>query len=181
MPIRILRNCGWPERHWYRSVYCHEEQRVFPYTAEQLYDLVSDVERYPDFLPWCITARLAARNNLATYADLVVGFRMIRERFGSRIVGVRPGSIDVTQTSGPFHCLSNSWHFHDLDDGGCRVELDVEFEFRSRVLNALVGALLHEAVRCMVGAFEDRAKALYGNGTEASMATACSTVESRTA
>ncbi|MDP6951693.1 MAG: type II toxin-antitoxin system RatA family toxin, partial [Alphaproteobacteria bacterium] len=96
----------------------HDEKRVLPYTAAQLYELVSDVERYPEFLPWCIAARVTARDNIATYADLVIGFRMIRERFGSRIVGVSPHSIDVSPVSGPFRRLANSWRFSDLEDGG---------------------------------------------------------------
>ncbi len=159
----------------------HDEKRVLPYTAAQLYELVSDVERYPEFLPWCIAARVTARDNIATYADLVIGFRMIRERFGSRIVGVSPHSIDVSPVSGPFRRLANSWRFSDLEDGGCEIDFHVEFEFRSRVLNALIGALFHEAVRRMVSAFEERAKALYGEAADDSMAKACSTVDSRTA
>jgi coenzyme Q-binding protein COQ10 len=162
-------------------VHRHDEQRILPYTAAQLYDLVVDVEHYPEFLPWCIAARVTRHEEGVTYADLVIGFRMIRERFGSRVAGTSPTTIDVTPTSGPFRALTNSWRFTDQADGGCLVDFHVEFEFRSRVLNALIGALFHEAVRRMVSAFEERARVLYGEAAEANMAKACSTVDSRTA
>ena len=135
-----------------------------PYTAAQLFDLVVAVEHYPEFLPWCLAARISRREPGLTEAELVIGFRLIRERLGSRIQHHRPERIDVTPTHGPFRTLVTHWRFTDLAQGGCRIDLHVAFAFRSRLLNMLIGALFEEAVRRMVGAFETRAQALYGEG-----------------
>lgn len=135
-----------------------------PYTADQLFELVSTVERYPEFLPWCLASRITARNDNVINADLVIGFKMVRETFGSRIEMERPNRIVVEPTKGPFRRMSNLWRFTDLPDGGCEVDFRVDFEFRSRLLNTLIGSLFHEAVRKMVSSFESRARALYGPG-----------------
>lgn len=140
----------------------HSERRVLPYSAEQLFDLVAAVERYPEFLPWCREARVTARDGDVFHADVTVGFKTIRREFGSRVETVRPSAIDVTPTGGLFRRMANRWRFTDLPQGGCLVDFHVDFEFRSRVLRALIGALFHEAVRRMVSAFEGRARALYG-------------------
>lgn len=140
----------------------HSERRVLPYSAEQLFDLVAAVERYPEFLPWCREARITARDGDVFHADVTVGFRTVRREFGSRVETVRPSAIDVTPTGGPFRRMANRWRFTDLPSGGCLVDFHLDFEFRSRLLRALIGALFHEAVRRMVTAFEGRARALYG-------------------
>ncbi len=139
----------------------HAEQRFLPYTPEQLFDLVADVERYPEFLPWCVGARIRERRDTLVVADLLIGFRMFRERFTSRVTLDRPRRIDVAYSEGPFRYLDNHWIFEPAE-GGCRIDFFVDFEFRSRVLQALIGALFNEAVRRMVHAFETRARALYG-------------------
>ena len=141
----------------------HAEQRILPYTAEQLFDLVADVERYPEFLPWCVGARIRERRDDVIVADLLIGFRMVRERFTSRVILNRPHRIDVTYAEGPFRYLQNRWLFEPTEDGGCRIDFFVDFEFRSRVLQTLIGALFNEAVRRMVAAFESRARQLYGS------------------
>jgi coenzyme Q-binding protein COQ10 len=141
----------------------HAEQRWLGYGAEQLFDLVADVERYPEFLPWCIGARIRERGEGLLIADLVIGFKMIRERFTSRVALDRPNlAIHVTYADGPFKHLSNRWRFEPTADGGCRIDFYVEFEFRSALLQKLIGVLFHEAVKRMVAAFETRARALYG-------------------
>jgi coenzyme Q-binding protein COQ10 len=141
----------------------HAEQRPLGYRPEQLFDLVADVERYPEFLPWCIGARIRERSETLLVADLVIGFKMIRERFASRVALDRPHlAIDVTYADGPFKHLSNRWRFEPTPEGGCRIDFYVEFEFRSALLQKLIGVLFHEAVRRMVGAFETRARVLYG-------------------
>jgi coenzyme Q-binding protein COQ10 len=142
----------------------HAEQRILPYTAEQLFDLVADVERYPEFLPWCVGARIRERRENLVVADLLIGFRMFRERFTSKVTLDRPRRVDVAYSEGPFRYLSNHWVFEPVE-GGCRIDFFVDFEFRSRVLQTLIGALFNEAVRRMVGAFETRAAALYGRPT----------------
>jgi coenzyme Q-binding protein COQ10 len=139
----------------------HAEQRVLPYTAEQLFDLVADVDRYPEFLPWCVGARIRERRDTLIVADLLIGFRMFRERFTSRVTLARPRRIDVAYSEGPFRYLENHWIFEPVE-GGCRIDFFVDFEFRSRVLQTLIGALFNEAVRRTVAAFETRARHLYG-------------------
>ena len=139
----------------------HAEQRVLPYTAAQLFALVADVERYPEFLPWCMGARIRERAPALIVADLIIGFRMFRERFTSRVALDPPRRIDVSYAEGPFRYLDNHWIFDEVP-GGCRVDFFVDFEFKSRILQQVIGLLFHEAVRRMVAAFEGRAQQLYG-------------------
>ena len=146
----------------------YSERCVLPYTQQQMFDLVAGVERYPEFLPWCIGARIRERSEKLVIADLIIGFKMIRERFTSRVDLDRPNlAIDVTYADGPFKHLSNRWRFEPTAEGGCIIDFYVEFEFRSLVLQKLIGVLFHEAVKRMVAAFETRARALYGPPTAA--------------
>ncbi|HEV2548879.1 MAG TPA: type II toxin-antitoxin system RatA family toxin [Stellaceae bacterium] len=140
----------------------HAEQRRLPYSAEQLFDLVADVERYPEFLPWCLAARIRERKENTITADLLIGFKMVRERFTSRVVLDRAHRIDVSYAEGPFRYLNNHWTFLPQDDGSAIIDFYVDFEFRSRMLQRIIGMLFNEAVRRMVGAFEARARQLYG-------------------
>ncbi|MFO1189025.1 MAG: type II toxin-antitoxin system RatA family toxin [Alphaproteobacteria bacterium] len=140
----------------------HAEKRIVPYTAEQMFNLVAAVERYPEFLPWCVGARIRSHTGNEIVADLVIGFRMIRERFTSRVVLVPHQRINVSYTEGPFRYLNNHWVFEPRLDGGCQIEFYVDFEFRSRLLQSLVSVVFNEAVRRMVAAFEARARAIYG-------------------
>ena len=140
----------------------HAEMRVLPYTQAQLFGLVSDVERYPEFLPWCVAARIKRRDGDVVFAELVIGFKMVRERFTSKVTLSAPDRIDVTYTDGPFHHLNNHWIFRPTADGGTEIDFFVDFEFRSKLLQTLIGALFNEAVRLMVSAFEKRARQLYG-------------------
>ena len=140
----------------------HAEQRVLPYTQQQLFDLVADIERYPEFLPWCLGARIRERRQDVIVADLLIGFRMVRERFTSKVTLRRPNRIDVAYSEGPFRYLDNHWIFEPTGEGACRIDFFVDFEFRSRVLQKLIGVLFNEAVRRMVAAFEGRARQLYG-------------------
>ncbi|MFN3459624.1 MAG: type II toxin-antitoxin system RatA family toxin [Oceanibaculum sp.] len=144
----------------------HAEQRVLPYAPQKLFDLVADVERYPEFLPWCLGARIRKREPALLVADLIIGFKMVRERFTSRVALDRPGMrIDVTYTEGPFKYLNNHWIFLPAEgEGGeaCLIDFYVDFEFRSVLLQKMMSVLFNEAVRRMVGAFETRAHALYG-------------------
>lgn len=139
----------------------HAEQRVLPYTPEQLFALVADIERYPEFLPWCIGARIKERQSNLVVADLIIGFKVFRERFTSRVVLDPPRKIDVTYAEGPFRYLDNHWIFDKLPEG-CRLDFFVDFEFRSRLMQKVIAVLFGEAVRRMVGAFEKRARDLYG-------------------
>lgn len=145
----------------------HAEKRVLPHRPAQLFDLVADVEKYPEFLPWCIGVRVRERGHTMLTADLIIGFKGIRERFTSRVTLDRPGMrIDVAYLDGPFKYLNNHWIFNEAPDGGCEIDFFVDFEFRSRILQKLIGVLFNEAVRRMVGAFETRANTLYGNARQ---------------
>ncbi len=140
----------------------HAEKRVLPYRPEQLYDLVADVEKYPEFLPWCIGARIRDRQPDVLIADLVIGFKGFRDGFTSRVTLNRPEMrIDVAYLDGPFRYLNNHWVFREHADGGCEIDFFVDFEFRSRLFQRVIGVLFNEAVRRMVGAFESRAATKY--------------------
>ena len=148
----------------------HAEKKLLPYTPEQMYALVADIERYPDFLPWCLGARIRKREGNVVFADLIIGFKMVRERFTSRVELDEPGRrIDVQYTDGPFQYLNNHWIFEPHEQG-CIVDFYVDFEFRSKMLQKIMGMLFNEAVRRMVQAFEGRAHQLYGSGAAAKRA-----------
>ena len=140
----------------------HAEKRLLPHKPEQLFDLVADVDRYPEFLPWCVAARVSDRHGDVLRADLVIGFKMFREKFTSKVTLARPGRIDVEYFRGPFRYLNNHWIFTPEGEGSCIIDFYVDFEFRSRLLQRLIGPVFNEAVRRMVRAFETRADAIYG-------------------
>ncbi len=140
----------------------HAEQRVLPYSPAQVFDLVADIERYPEFLPWCRAVRITRRERDVVHADLVIGFRMFRDSFSSRVTLSRPETIDVHYLKGPMRHLDNHWRFVERPGGACLVDFYVDFEFRSLLVQRLIGVLFNEAVRRMVSAFEARAKQLYG-------------------
>ncbi len=151
----------------------HQDSRDLPYTARQMFDLVADVESYPQFLPWNSAARIRSRvtcpdGATEIAADLVISFKVFREKFGSRVVlwsdpddsgALR---IDTEYLDGPFRHLRSGWSFIDRPEGGCRIEFFVDFEFRNLILQKLIGAVFNEAMHRIVRAFEDRAKVLYG-------------------
>ena len=157
MPTAISRRCGKHGDH----MPTHSDRQLVPYRPEQLFDLVADVAKYPQFLPWCAAARVRARTNTALAADITIGFGPFREGFSSKVKLDRPSRILVTYENGPFRHLMNSWDFHP-DPAGCIVDFHVDFEFRSRILQAAIGVVFHEAVRRMVGAFHKRARDIYG-------------------
>ncbi|PIE08884.1 MAG: ubiquinone-binding protein [Rhodobacterales bacterium] len=147
----------------------HGETRRMPYTARQMYDLVADVLRYPEFIPWIAAARIRSvvphgDGTQRMEADLVVSFKVFRERFGSRVVLDEPNlSLDIEYLDGPFRHMRSKWEFTDAPDqeGACDVRFFVDFEFRSTVLQKVIGVVFHEAMQRIVRAFEERAKVLY--------------------
>ena len=146
----------------------HAEKKRLPYAPEQMFELVLDVEKYPEFLPWCVATRIRSRESGedgdTIVADMVIGYKMFRERFTSKVILNRPGlRIDVAYSEGPFKYLNNHWVF-EKDGKGTIVNFYVDFEFRSRVLQKLIGAVFNEAVKIMVYGFEKRAKNIYGTG-----------------
>lgn len=142
----------------------HAEKRALPYTPEEMFRLVAEVERYPEFLPWCLASRIRKRDGDVFWADLVIGFKMVRERFTSRVeLNEAARRIDVSYSEGPFKYLNNHWIFEPDGNGGTVIDFYVDFEFRNRVLQKIMGALFGEAVSRMVAAFEKRAHDLYGS------------------
>ncbi len=131
-----------------------------------MYDLVADVSSYPKFLPWCAACRIRKRTPAdggeVIDADLVISFKVFREKFGSR-VSLKPEEhrVDVAYLEGPFKYLNNHWQFTDSPDGGCDVDFFVDFEFKSPLLQSIIGVVFNEAMQRIVRAFEQRAEALY--------------------
>jgi coenzyme Q-binding protein COQ10 len=146
----------------------HTETRHLPYTPEQVFDLVADVRRYPEFLPWVAAVRVRSDSERETIADLVVGFRAIKETFTSKVIKARPGSIEIDYIEGPLKHLHNSWRIRADGKGGSEIDFCVDFAFRSRIFEALAGQMFDRALRRMIGAFEERAHILYGAGDSAS-------------
>lgn len=144
----------------------HAEKRILPYKPAQIYDLVADVARYPEFLPWTAAARVKSRKDLGDgrvemMADLVISFKVFRERFGSRVVlDDAARRIDTEYLDGPFKYMRSHWYIHDHPDG-CEVEFFVDFEFRNAMLQKLIGVVFNQAMQRVVRAFDQRAATLY--------------------
>ena len=139
----------------------HAERKTLPYTAEQMFDLVADVGKYPSFLPWCVGARVISHTATELVADLTIGFGPFRESFTSQVELDRPLKCTVKYENGPFRYLNNQWTFVP-NAHGCEVQFYVDFEFRSRLLQSAIGVVFNEAVRRMVNAFLKRARDVYG-------------------
>ncbi|HZU62327.1 MAG TPA: type II toxin-antitoxin system RatA family toxin [Novosphingobium sp.] len=138
------------------------ETRHLPYSPEQMFDLVADVARYGEFLPWVVATRVKSDDGQEMVADMLVGFKALREKFTSRVTKDRPGQISVHYIDGPMRDLDNCWQFRPAADGGCEVEFNVSFTFRNALFERIAGQYFDKAFRKMVEAFEARAAALYG-------------------
>jgi coenzyme Q-binding protein COQ10 len=145
------------------------QQRRLAWSAEQMFDLVADVKRYPEFLPWVVATRIQSDSEEEMIADMMVGFSALREKFTSRVRKERPvdspGRIAVEYLDGPLKRLSNTWDFTPHEDGGCVIDFKVDFTFRNAIFEALAGQYLDRAFRKMVAAFETRAERLYGSNS----------------
>lgn len=145
----------------------HTETRRLPYSPEQMFALVADVARYPDFLPWVSAIRVRSNTDTQMIADMVVGFKGLRETFTSKVQKVRPTAINVDYLDGPLKYLRNEWGFRPDDragaGGGCLVDFSVDFAFKNRVFEALAGQVFDRAWRRMISAFEERAAVLYAD------------------
>ena len=139
----------------------HAERKTVPYAPEQLFDLVAGVDKYPQFLPWCVAARIRSHTDTELVADLTIGFGPFRESFTSRVTLDRPKRVTVTYENGPFRYLNNQWDFTSKGTGS-EVAFFVDFEFKSKILQAAIGVVFNEAVRRMVNAFLKRARDVYG-------------------
>lgn len=149
-----------------------QERRVLPYSAEQMFDLVADVGRYPEFLPWVVAARVRSQSEHEMVADMLVGFKSLREKFTSRVEKVRPERVQVHYVDGPMRDLDNVWLFRPIDDQTCEVDFSVNFSFRNALFEKLAGQYVDRAFRKMVTAFEARAEALYGSNNSSAISAA---------
>ena len=141
----------------------HSETRALPYSPEQMYDLVADVGRYGEFLPWVSAIRVRSDSDTQMVADMIVGFKGLRETFTSKVEKRRPEEIHVDYLEGPLKYLHNDWRFRPDGEGGCLVDFAVDFAFRNRMFEMLAGQVFDRALRKMIGAFETRAAELYGS------------------
>ncbi|MFN6977912.1 MAG: type II toxin-antitoxin system RatA family toxin [Gemmobacter sp.] len=145
----------------------HRETKRLPWSAAEMYALVADVERYPEFLPWCAAARVRTRRPVGDGAELMeaglgLSFKVFREKFGSRVIlWPERRRIETEYIDGPFRHMRSTWDFRDLDGGGCEVEFFVDFEFRNAILQGIIGIVFNEAMQRIVRAFEARAAALH--------------------
>ena len=138
-----------------------QQTRVLPYSAEQMFDMVADVSRYGEFLPWVVATRVRSDSETEMVADMLVGFKALREKFTSRVDKQRPSEIRVHYIDGPLKDLDNHWKFRSLGPDSCEVDFHVDFEFRNALFEKLAGQYFDKAFRKMVAAFEERAAELY--------------------
>jgi len=148
------------------------EVHALPFNQEQMFDLVADVARYHEFLPWVVAARVRSNSETEMVADMLIGFRHLREKFTSKVVKDRPHRIEVHYLDGPMKDLDNRWLFRPLGKGSCEVDFCVDFTFRNAVFEALAGQYFDRAFRKMVAAFETRANQLYGSSSSSAASVA---------
>jgi coenzyme Q-binding protein COQ10 len=147
------------------------ETRRLPYSAEQMFDLVADVARYGEFLPWVVATRVKSDSETEMVADMLVGFNALREKFTSKVLKQRAERIEVIYLDGPMRDLDNVWHFRPTATG-CEIDFKVEFTFRNAMFEALAGQYFDRAFRKMVNAFEERAEKLYGSSNSSATSVA---------
>ena len=140
----------------------HIEKQLSPYSAQQLFDMVADVAKYPQFLPWCRAARVTDRTENSFLGELIISFSHITESYTSKVtLNPEAGTIDVIMVKGPFEHLTNHWVFTPTESG-TQIDFELDFKFRSKLLEKLIGPLFTKATHKMVGAFKERADQLYG-------------------
>lgn len=137
-----------------------------------MFDLVADVGRYAEFLPWVVATRVRSDDEAELVADMLVGFKALREKFTSRVEKQRPRRIEVFYLDGPMRDLDNLWQFRPIEDGGCEVDFSVSFTFRNSLFESLAGKYFDKAFRKMVAAFEERAAQLYGSSSSSATSAA---------
>lgn len=143
-----------------------ETRRPVPQSPDQMFALVADVEKYPEFLPLCeglvVRSRKERDGKALLVADMTVGYKAIRETFTTQVL-LNPAerAIDVKYLDGPFKYLDNRWRFNEMPDGGCEVHFFIDYEFKSRILGAVMGSMFDRAFRMFSEAFEARATKIY--------------------
>ena len=143
----------------------HSETKYLPYTAKEMFDLVADISSYPEFLPWCAAARIREEIQKGQVqqieADLVISFKVFREKFGSRVLlNTSNYIIETDYIDGPFRYLHSVWSFENCKEG-CEVKFNVDFEFKNAMLQSIIGLVFNDAMQRIVRAFERRASDLY--------------------
>jgi len=156
--LRVRRNCG--ARN---NMPAHSEQKILPHAPAQMYRLVLDIERYPEFLPWCLGCRIVEHHENHILADMIVGYKIFREKFRSRVSFVQNKEIHVEYLDGPLKHLKNDWLFAAAE-GGCAIHFHIDFEFHSRLLQSVAESFFNRALGRMMDAFEERAQVLYSQG-----------------
>lgn len=142
------------------------EQKHLPYSQEQMFDLVAGVDKYHEFAPWCVASRINKwEGDNIFYADLVIGYKLFREKFSSKVILDGPKELTIEYQKGPLKNLTNHWAFKSMDDGSCLISFSVEFEFKNVALQTLANMFFNEVVKRMIGAFEERAHEVYGEPT----------------
>lgn len=141
----------------------HVEQKHLPYSCEQMFDLVAGVDRYHQFAPWCVASRINKwEGENIFYADLVIGYKLFREKFSSKVILDRANEITIEYQQGPLKNLTNHWKFMPAENNTCIIDFSVEFEFKNVALQALANMFFNEVVKRMIDAFETRAEEIYG-------------------
>lgn len=148
------------------------DTKRLPYTAQQMFDLVADVDSYPQFLPWVVATRVRKDSDTEMTADMLVGFKALREKFTSKVVKDRPNTINVHYIDGPLRDLDNNWTFRDVGEGACEIDFCVDFAFKNIMFETLAGQYVDRAFRKMVAAFEARAEELYGSNNSSAQSVA---------
>ncbi|NQZ13961.1 MAG: type II toxin-antitoxin system RatA family toxin [Alphaproteobacteria bacterium] len=142
----------------------HVEQKQLPYTRQQMFDLVADVAKYKEFAPWCVASRVNKwESDNVFLADLVVGYKVFREKFSSRVMLNKPHEISIEYLKGPLKNLTNHWVFSEGPNDTCIIDFSVEFEFKNGALQGLATMFFNEVVKRMIDAFEARAEEIYGS------------------
>ena len=143
----------------------HAETKYLPYTSKEMFDLVADISSYPEFLPWCAAARVRREIQKGVIkqieADLVISFKVFREKFGSRVLlDESKFTIETEYLDGPFRHMQSVWSFNNSEQG-CEVNFNVDFEFKNAMLQSIIGLVFNDAMQRIVRAFERRAADLY--------------------
>ena len=141
----------------------HSEKKILNYSQKQLFDLVSDIDSYEEFLPWCLASRITEKEKNIIKGDLIIGFKMFREKFSSEVTLISYNQIDVKFIKGPFKYLTNRWVFipHG-EQQKTTIDFFIDFEFKSIILDKIIGNVFNSAVKKMISAFEKRAEEVYG-------------------
>ena len=133
------------------------------YSDKQMFDLIIDVEKYPEFLPWCKSTNIYDKDTNIFYSDMEIGFNFIKEKFTSKVTALNSKKIHSEAISGPFNKMNNIWEIENISYNKCRITLNIEFDFKSFLLRNLMGKLFEVSAIKMIDAFENRANYLYKN------------------